>query len=584
MVPQPDDAPTLTQANEETYDQLISLIENTQGRLAPIIVACDDEALRKRVIDRYESEVWEAQIRPYRIILGQEPSLRSGLETLTQQQPHLQRGGKAVFTVTGAEMLLRVKLNPQDEQSDLDKFFGYLQWTREGLRAFRYPIVLWVTYRILLELSRRSADFWSWRKAVLRFETESPSVIQNAVAGSQTLRPVEDDSDAESLPPLTELQVEIATLTAKDPDATGLATLYDRLGQVYDQRISQGLAENLEQERRHTIAAFQQAITRYQAAANQTAQMWTFTRLGNFFRSQSLYSEAIDCHQKALEIAQAIGDRDGEASSLRDLGYVYNLLRQPSQAFSFSQQALEIDREIGNHKGEASDLRVLGNAYDVLAQYEQAIDCTQQALEIDRKIGNRRGEANSLNNLGASHNSLGQHQHEIDFHQQSLKIYREIGDRHGEATALGNLGAAYQALGRHQRAIECHQESLDIKRAIGDRSGEANALFSMAIAFSKLGPAWEALQHYQHAQQIYQSVGLEYWVKQCNTAIYNLNQTIPIQPSSLERTPPVLPDWYVKSLPTPPLSASPSRGSAKPLWVYGLVGLAIVLLIWWLKR
>jgi len=126
--------------NEEIYDQLISLIENSQGRLAPIIVACDDINLRQQIIQRYESEAWEAQIR----VLGQDPSLRSKLESLKQQEPHLQRGGKAVFTVTGAELLLRVTLKPEEEQSELDKFFGYLQWTREGLREFRYPIVLWV--------------------------------------------------------------------------------------------------------------------------------------------------------------------------------------------------------------------------------------------------------------------------------------------------------------------------------------------------------------------------------------------------------------------------------------------------------
>ena len=581
MVPQPDEAQTLTQANEEIYDQLISLIENTQGRLAPIIVACDDEALRKRIIQRYESEAWGAQIRPYRMVLGQEPSMRAGLEALKQQQPHLQCGGKAVFTVTGAEMLLRVKLNPQDEQSELDKFFGYLQWTREGLREFRYPIVLWVTHRILLELSRRSADFWSWRKAVLRFETESPSIIQNAVAESQPLRSVEVDPNVESLPPLAELQAEIAQLTAKDPDAPGLATLYDRLGQVYAQRISQGIAENLEQEREYAIAAFEQAVTLYQTYSNSTAEMKALRRLGNFFDEQSRHPEAITHHQKSLDVARMVNDRDSEARALNNLGNAYKSLGQYQQAIDFHQQALKISRKIGNRYGEAVSLGNIGHNYNSLGQYQRAIVSYQQSLEISREVGNRSSEARALIGLGCAYSSLGSYQRAIDIFQQSLEIEREIGDRYGEHSSLINLGVAYNSLGQYQRAINCYQQSLEIGREVGTRHGEAGSLFNMANALASLGKPLEARPHYQQAKEIFQSLGLKSNVEQCDIAIYNLNAVIPSTP---ERTSPPLPDWYIKSLPTPPRSASQNRSSAQTFWFYGLVGLTTALLIWWLKR
>ncbi|MCY7278200.1 MAG: tetratricopeptide repeat protein, partial [Phormidesmis sp. CAN_BIN44] len=186
----------LTTENEATYDSLISLIENTQDRLALIIVACDDLRLRQRVVDRYEAEARQAKIRSHRIVLGTEPSLRSGLAKLA-----LRQGNAAVVTVTGAEWLLRVKMREGEEQSDLDKFFGYLQWTREGLREFRVPIVLWVTHRILREISRQAPDFWSWRKAVLRFASQEaePIPVWNEERRSQLSQPQPDD---EFLPPL----------------------------------------------------------------------------------------------------------------------------------------------------------------------------------------------------------------------------------------------------------------------------------------------------------------------------------------------------------------------------------------------
>jgi tetratricopeptide (TPR) repeat protein len=525
MVPQLDDPHA---HNEEIYDQLISLIENSQGRLAPIIVSCDDAALRQRIVMRYESEARQAEIRPYRIMLGQEPSMRAGLEALKQQEEYLQQGGKAVFTVTGAELLLRVKLNPQDEQSGLDKFFGYLQWTREGLREFRYPIVLWVTQRILREMSHRAPDFWSWRKAVLRFVDESPYAPRLPIAVNQS-QPTQDNSTAKFLPPLAELQAEIAELTARDPDTPGLATLYDQLGQVYAQRIEQGVAENLEQEREQAIIAFQQAVSHYQTQNNRSAERRSLSRLGSFFESQSLYLEAINCYQKSLEIAREIGDRYGEILTLNGLGNAYRLLGQYQRAVDYYQQALEIERQIGDRHGEGVILNNLGNAYHNLGQYQHAIDHHQQALEIRRNISDRNGEGGSLCNLGNTYRLLRQHLRAIELYQQALEIQREVGNRNFEANSLIGLGNVYYNLGQYQRAIDCHQQALIIKRRIGDRQGEAITLFNIAMVLDKIGERHEACQHYQQAKQIYQLLGLKYWMQRCDTAIYRLNQIIPVQ-------------------------------------------------------
>jgi tetratricopeptide (TPR) repeat protein len=497
--------PSVPEQNEAVYDRLISLIENTQGRLAPIIVACDDFKLRQRLIERYEQDARAAKIQPYRIVLGEEPSMRAGLAKLKAAHPYLQTGGEAVFTVTGAEVLLRIKLDPTAAQSELDKFFGYLQWTREGLLEFTYPMVLWVTYRILREMSLRSPDFWSWRKAVLRFGTELSPLVDRA---GQRLEPVErQEPEDEFLPPLAELQAEIAQLMARDAEAVGLATLYDKLGHVYARRISRGEAQNLEQEREGAIAAFQQSIARHQTSGNASAQANSLNRLGNFLDDQSRFYDAIDCHQQSLEIKREIGDRKGEAASLNGLGIAYRSLGQYQRAIDFHQQSLAIKREIGDRHGEANSLSGLGSAYYSLGQYQRAIDFHQQSLEIKREIGDRHGEANSLNGLGNAYRSLGQYQRAIDFYQQCLEIQREIGNRNGEAASLGNLGNAYGDLGQHQRAIDFYQQCLEIQREIGDRNDEGGSLCNLGIAYAALGQYQQAIDFYQQALIIQREVG-----------------------------------------------------------------------------
>ena len=557
--------------NEEVYDQLISLIETTQGRLAPILVGCDDAQLRQRAIDRYEGEAAKAKIRAYRIVLGQEPSVRAGLMALRERETYLQAGGNAVFTVTGAEWLLRIKVNSADEQSDLDKFFGYLQWTREGLREFRYPIVIWVSQIILKEMSQRAPDFWSWRKAVLRFVDESAPSFMSMQTEPRQL--ASETQTYEYLPPVAELQAEIDQLIERDLQSPGLATLYERLGKVYAQRVRRGEAKNLENERERSIAAFQEAIAQYLSQNNLSAQAYVLTALGNFLSSQSRYTEAIEFHQQSLEIAREIGDRREETTSLVNLGSAYLSLGQYQRAIEFHQQSSEIAREIGDRRREAASLGNLGAAYQSLGQYQRAIEFLQQQNDIAREIDDRGGEAASLGNLGAAYQSLGQYQRAIEFLQQQNDIAREIDDRRGEANALGSLGNVYRSLGQYPRAIEFHQQSLDIEREIGDRSGEAASLFNMAIALAKLDRRWEAQQHFEQAQQIYEAIKLDHMVEQCKTALYNLGRIIPAQ---VIRAPQVRDE---SDAPT-----RPRKQQKTPWWVWGLVGLAIVLAIaWWLK-
>ncbi len=414
-------------ANENAYENLISLIENNQNQLSLIIVSCDDLRLRQEIIDRYEREARLDDIQSQRIMLGVEPSLRAGLAKL-----ELPVEARVVVTVTGSEWLLRVKTRSNDAQSDLQKFFGYLQWTREGLREFQYPVVLWITSTILLEMSRKAPDFWSWRKAVLRFVSDADNPVlpvkrelRSPVAEAAVFAIIDRDDD-DFIPPPSEILSEISKLAARDPQSPNLATLYAKLAEIYTKRIARGEAADLEQEQQQAIDAFEEAIDRYRSLNKKSALSSTLNKFGNFLDAISRYREAIDFYQQSLEIQREIGNRQGEADSLSNLGSAYNSLGEYQRAIDFYQQSLEIQCEIGYRQGEANSLGNLGNAYQSLGEYQRAIDFYQQSLEIQREIGNRKGEATSLGNLGNAYNSLGECQRAIDFHQQSLEIQREM--------------------------------------------------------------------------------------------------------------------------------------------------------------
>ncbi len=310
--------------------------------------------------------------------------------------------------------------------------------------------------------------------------------------------------------------------------------------------------------------------------------------LGYAYQSLGQYQRAIDFLQKALEIMRAIGDRGGEANSLGNLGNAYYSLGQYQRAIDYHQQSLEMARAIGDRGGEAKSLGSLGNAYQSLGQYQRAIDFHQQSLEIKRAIGDRGGEAASLGNLGNAYYSLGQYQRAIDYHQQHNEMAREIGDRGGEAKSLGNLGIAYQSLGQYQRAIDYHQQSLEMAREIGDRWGEGASLFNMANSLAKLDNHPQALLNFQKAKTIYEELELDHMVEKCNEAIRNVNQIIAPKheaPPRLE-IPQAKPqdEWLETNNPINERKVAATRSSDNSFWFWFVSGLAIVLLIYWLKR
>ncbi|MEM8503457.1 MAG: hypothetical protein AAF716_09920 [Cyanobacteria bacterium P01_D01_bin.1] len=157
----------LSEVNQDALDNLLVAIEASGRRLGIYIAVCDEPQLKAEIVDRYERELSPA-FRHYRLTLNaDEPSLKALLIAQVRSDDYLQQGGQAVMTILGAERLR--SLRSGTERSQQETFFGYLQWTREGLQDFPFAIVLWVTDDMQKQLIQRAPDFWSWRREVVRF-------------------------------------------------------------------------------------------------------------------------------------------------------------------------------------------------------------------------------------------------------------------------------------------------------------------------------------------------------------------------------------------------------------------------------
>ncbi|NES24394.1 MAG: tetratricopeptide repeat protein, partial [Symploca sp. SIO3E6] len=296
-----------TAENEDNYIDLLVSIEANEGQLSLLIGVCDDSNYREEIIARYEAEL-APKIPAYRVTLPRgEPSLRAALAQLVAENEYLRQGGRAVLTVTGAEKLFFIRRN--QERSEQEIFFGYLQWTREALRQFTCPVVLWVTQQILVNLSKKAPDFWSWRNGVFRFPSKKTAAISRRELESIYKFLVNRewfDSDEDDNPyflPIEDLQHLIKqTEEQRGVKHPSLATLYPRVGQIYRRRLQRGEFQNYQQEQALAIEYFRKAVDLQQELGLEENLASNFNNLAGLYESLGRYNEAELLYEQAIEI------------------------------------------------------------------------------------------------------------------------------------------------------------------------------------------------------------------------------------------------------------------------------------------
>jgi tetratricopeptide (TPR) repeat protein len=501
-----DERIDLELTNATAYEDLVAAVEASDGVLSLLLAVCDDPQVREATIRRYEVEL-QPKILPYRIEMPRtDPSLRRVIAEKIAQEPYLQGGGRAVLTVTGAEGLSFLTLG--DEKSEQDTFLGYLQWTREALRSFQYPIVLWVTSQLLAKLSRKAPDFWSWRKDVFRFASKKTGTVS-----SQDIEPLrsvfeslglqnltEDDSI-----PLEDLRQLIAKIEARLGDERNdklLATLYSRMGQICGSRIEQGEAIQYQAELQEALDYFCKAAEIQTALELESDLASSLAWQGDLYRTQGRYAEAEPLFVRSLEILEnQLGvDHPNVAQSLNNLALLYKSQGRYSKAQLLYARSLEIsEHQLGaDHPNVAQSLNNLAALYDSQGRYSEAEPLYVRSLEIkERQLGlDHTLVAQSLNNLAELYRTQSRYAEAEPLYVRSLEIWeRQLGADHPNvATSLNNLALLYDFQGRYAEAEKLHVRSLEIKkRQLGaDHPDVAASLNNLAALHASQGRYAEA--------------------------------------------------------------------------------------------
>jgi len=449
----------LTVEKTNTYDRLIVSLEAGLGTLQILLAVCDNTALRQQTMRQYEEELEAQGVRVYRLSINpQEPSL---LQALIDGK--IENASQAIATVTGAE-----KISNLGDRQTLKSFLGYLQWTREALRRYPMPIVLWLPSALLPEVANLAPDFWSWRGGTFTFKSAFSTPVSTDPIYITKLS--EDSSKRSSGSVLSVLQLEESLAEAIKTwgeESANTEPIYYQLGRAYSERVWKGEAIDREKEQLFAETYLNRAITLQKRYKRQYDLSYSLNSLGYMYKNLGYWDKAETIYKESLQVSEEIGDRRIVANTFGQLG--------------------DIERNRGNW--DASE-----------ALY-------RQYLQVSEEIGDRAGMASSWGVLGDIERNRVNWDAAEALYTQSLQVREEIGDRVGMATSVGCLGETALGRGNLDEAEKLLQQALNEMDALGMTWSIGETNWDLALLEKQRGNLSLAQQYYEKAKSIYQQLG-----------------------------------------------------------------------------
>lgn len=231
-----------------------------------------------------------------------------------------------------------------------------------------------------------------------------------------------------------------------------------------------------------------------------------FDILGVFERNRANYSQALEYHQKALQLIAGDQHPKERTIILNNIGVVYRRLDDLNQATRYHLSALEIAESINDRSSICVSLNSLGNIYLAKKEYDLALKNFNAALEKEKESKNLLGQAINYNNIGSVYEQKGDFKRATDFYLKSLETNKILGSQKGIAICYLSLGDIYIKMNSPMEAGKYLKLGYDIQASSDDRIYMASCLIKLGnlSAYKKEYP--QAIEYFKQGLAIAQSI------------------------------------------------------------------------------
>ncbi len=219
----------------------------------------------------------------------------------------------------------------------------------------------------------------------------------------------------------------------------------------------------------------------------QDGESFVLNLLGRRFRNLSLFTKAINLHQRALELARACDNVELEVYSLNMLGVSYSKMDAIKSSLTYFQEALALARKVENSSRSIKrsinvSLNGLGNINRKLGQYALAIEKFSESLKLEEKLGNKLGLAKNYQNIGECYEALKKLEEALENYQISLAYNNQIDSEKGKIICNYSIAHVYVHQGKNEEAEVILEATLKNAKQHGDQKIISEILWNFGDA------------------------------------------------------------------------------------------------------
>lgn len=280
------------------------------------------------------------------------------------------------------------------------------------------------------------------------------------------------------------------------------------------------LYENPARARQLALAQIQMAEGKPQLEA-QLAQ--GYNDLGICEQVDARWMEAIDWHEKSLQIRTRRKDLYGQASSLSKIALSYGEMGDYEKCLLYNLKSLPLFEKL-NHQAALARLHAnLAANYTWLKQWKQAGQSAQKAEQLARQLGDSIAMAQAWTLQAQVQQENGNLESAIQLENQALLVFERLQDTAKLMATLNNLAMSYGLQNKKTESRDLYRKAWNMARQSQSVHDEIQFAANLAAKEWELGHVPEALSLLEAAEnasyqqgnhrflpQIYRSWGLHW--------------------------------------------------------------------------
>jgi Signal transduction histidine kinase len=233
--------------------------------------------------------------------------------------------------------------------------------------------------------------------------------------------------------------------------------------------------ENAIRPHRNQIDSLQKLLEWYGKEGNLMGRILVNKELGQRYRENSLFNEALRSHQSGLEAARALSDTLEIIQALNNLGTNYRRMGILGEASTYHYQALSLSERYSDRQSESArksrlvSLNGIGNIHLTLNDWALADSVFRQALAGERDLQSDLGQAINCANIGSIFERKGLVDSALYYYQRSMAHNQAANSSLGISLCHTHFGRLAEQRGAWDEALREYQSAYNIMEGSRDR-------------------------------------------------------------------------------------------------------------------